>query len=183
MPAAGLPCVGTAVLSERLRQRERHGLVSRRRLSPPAPAQVYELSARGAALDQVFTGLAQWGAVYIAGRDDLTSRGRWLLEAMAATARTPPPGLEATNFVLDGQECYVLVARGRLVARDGLRAGARITVRGTARDLYVLATSPGKPTTSSQRFAVDGDRTSAARLLDHLILGLRRATARGMPKT
>lgn len=68
MPAGRLPGVGTAVLSERLRQLERHGLVSRRRLSPPAPAQVYELTTRGAALDSVFTGLAQWGAVYIAGR-------------------------------------------------------------------------------------------------------------------
>ena len=179
--AAGLPGVGTAVLSERLRQLEHHGLVSRRRLRPPAPAQVYELTARGAALDPVLTGLAQWGSVYIAGGDDLTSRGRWLLQAMAATARTPAPGLETTNFVLDGEECHVLVARYRLVARDGLCADARITVRGTARDLYMLATSPAKSTTSSERFAVDGDRRSAARLLDHLVLGVQRAAATGKP--
>lgn len=173
--------MGTAVLSERLWQLGHPGLVSRR-LSPPAPAPVCGLTARGAALDRVLTGLAQWGAVYIAGRDDLTSRGRWLLQAMAATAKTPPPGLETTNFVLDDEECHVLVARERLVARDGLRAGARVTVWGTARDLYMLATSPGKPTASFQRFAVDGDRRSAARLLDHLVLGVQRAAATGMPK-
>ena len=181
--AAGLPGVGTAVLSERLRRLGHHGLVSRRRLSPPAPAQVYELTARGTALDPVLTGLAEWGAVYMAGRDDLTTRGRWLLQAMAATARTPPPGLETTNFVLDSEECHVLVAREGLVARDGLRAGARITVRGTARDLYLLATSSGKSTASAERFAVDGDRRSATRLLDHLVLGVQRAAATGMPKT
>ncbi|HKF18472.1 MAG TPA: helix-turn-helix domain-containing protein [Candidatus Dormibacteraeota bacterium] len=180
--AAGLPGVGTAVLSERLRQLEHHGVVSRRRLRPPTPAQVYELTARGAALDPILTGLARWGAVYMTGRDDLTSRGRWLLQAMAATARTPPPGLETTNFVLDGEECHVLVARDRLVARDGLREGARITVRGASRELYMLASSPGKPTAPSRHFAVDGDRRSADRLLDHLVLGVRRAAATGVPK-
>lgn len=61
--AVGLPGVGTAVLSERLRQLEHHGLLSRRCLGRPAPALLYQLTARGWALDPVPTGLAQWGAV------------------------------------------------------------------------------------------------------------------------
>src|SRR5215472_7815067 len=101
--AAGLPGVGAAVLSERLRQLEHHDVVSRRRMRPPTPAQVYELTARGAALEQVLIGLARWGTVYMSGRHDLTSRGRWLLQAMAAVAKAPPAELETTNFVLDDE--------------------------------------------------------------------------------
>jgi DNA-binding HxlR family transcriptional regulator len=178
--AAGLPGVGTGVLSERLRQLERHGVVRRRRLGPPAPVMVYELTPRGAALDPVLAGLARWGAVYLPGHEELTSRGRWLLQAMVAVAETPPAGVEAVNFVLDGEECHVLVSRGRLAVRDGLRTGTRITtVRGTAMDLYLLATAPVTAVATSRPFEVDGDRGSADRLLDHLFHGLRQAAATG----
>jgi DNA-binding HxlR family transcriptional regulator len=180
--AAGLPGVGTAVLSERLRQLEYHGLVNRRRLGPPAPALVYRLTPRGAALEPVLVGLARWGAAYLAGGEDLASRGRWLLQAMAATAATPPAGIEAVNFVLDGEDSHVRVTRGRLAARDGLSADARITVRGTVRDLYLLATAPDQVAVPSQPFAVEGDRASAGRLLDHLVLGIQRAAENGMPQ-
>ncbi len=178
--AAGLPGVGTAVLSERLRQLVHHGLVQRRRLGPPAPALVYQLTPRGAALDAVLVGLARWGAVYLAGGQDLASRGRWLLQAMAATAAAPPADLEAVNFVLDGEESHVRVTRGRLAARDGLHASARSTVRGTVRDLYLLATAPRLRAASSGPFEVEGDRESARRLLDHLILSVHQAAEDGM---
>jgi DNA-binding HxlR family transcriptional regulator len=177
--AGGLPGVGTAVLSERLRQLERHGIVSRRRLGPPAPALVYQLTSRGLALDPVLTSLARWGAVYLTGQDPLDVRGRWLLQAMAATVTTPPPGIETTNFILDGQECHVLVTGERTVARDGLRADARITVRATVPDLYALATSARPAAASARRLAVEGDRRAAERLLDHLILGFRQAATDG----
>src|SRR5260370_1739236 len=102
--AEGLPGIGTSVLAERLRQLENDGLVSRRRLGPPARAQVYELTARGAALKPVLAGLVWWGAVYLAGKgEDLTTRGRWLLQAMATAAGNPPPGTMTPTFVLHGQ--------------------------------------------------------------------------------
>jgi hypothetical protein len=103
---------------------------------------VYELTARGAALDPVLAGLARGEAVLLAGRRDLASRGCWLLQAMAAVAETPLAGIEAVNFVLDGEECHVRVSQGRLAVRDGWRADAPITVRGRAEDLYLLATAP-----------------------------------------
>lgn len=173
----GLPGIGTAILSERLRQLEHHGLVSRRRLGPPAPAAVYQLTARGTAIDPVLTGLAQWGAVYLAGQGNLTSRGRWLLQGLAATA-PPSRGLEpVTNFILDGEQCHLLVAGGRMVARDGLRQDARLTIRGKTKDLYALATSRATPAAAPRHFVVEGDRRSAERLLAHLAQGVHRAAA------
>lgn len=174
----GLPGIGTAILSERLRQLEEQGLVGRRRLGPPAPAVIYHLTARGSALDPVLSGLARWGIVYMTGRGKLTSRPRWLLQAMAAAAPTPTPEIKAvTNFVLDGEESHLKVVGERLSARDGLRLEARVTIRGTARDLYALATSPLKGPVSLRRFVVEGDRRAAAQLLNHLVLGVRQAAA------
>lgn len=179
----GLPGVGTAILTERLRQLERHGLISRRRLGPPAPAVVYELTVRGRSLDPVLSGLAQWGAVYLAGNRGLTSRPRWLLQALAATAPRPPRGVEpVTNFVLDGETCHLFVAGTRMVARDGLSPDARITIRGTAKALHRLATLPASGSAGRRGFTVEGDRRVAHRLLDHLVVSARRAAAAGMAK-
>jgi DNA-binding HxlR family transcriptional regulator len=60
---AGLPQVGPDVLSQRLRELEGAGLVSRRALGPPAPARVYELTERGAQLEPVILELGRFGSV------------------------------------------------------------------------------------------------------------------------
>ncbi len=182
--AEGLPGIGTSVLAERLRQLENDGLVSRRRLGPPARAQVYELTARGAALKPVLAGLVTWGSVYLVaeGSEDLATRGRWLLQAMATAAGTSPRGIVTTNFVLDGEESSLVVTNEGLDARDGLDTGAQLTIRGTARDLHRIATSANKAKAHSKRFIVDGDRRSADRLLDHLAEGIRRAAAPAGPR-
>ena len=116
--------------------------------------------------------------VYLVGEDaDLATRGRWLLQAMATTAGTLPRGIVTTNFVLDGEESSLAVTTEGVEARDGLDAGAQLTIRGTARDLHRIATSANKGKAHSKRFIVDGDRRSADRLLGHLAEGIRRAAA------
>jgi DNA-binding HxlR family transcriptional regulator len=57
---AGLPAASPNVLSQRLRELERAGIVRRRRLGPPAAARVYELSPSGTALGPVLTALGTW---------------------------------------------------------------------------------------------------------------------------
>jgi DNA-binding HxlR family transcriptional regulator len=58
---AGLPQVGPDMLAQRLRDLEQAGIVHRRRLPPPFSAQVYELTARGRALEPVLIELGRWG--------------------------------------------------------------------------------------------------------------------------
>ena len=65
---ADLPGVSTDVLAGRLKEMEAEGMVTRRRLPPPAAAAVYELTARGRALLPVLTALAEWGAADLAQR-------------------------------------------------------------------------------------------------------------------
>ncbi|WP_159671342.1 winged helix-turn-helix transcriptional regulator [Streptomyces mexicanus] len=58
---ADLPGVSTDVLASRLKDMERDGLTTRRRLPPPGAAYVYELTRRGRALLPVLQALGEWG--------------------------------------------------------------------------------------------------------------------------
>lgn len=58
---ADLPGVSTDVLASRLKDMERDGLATRRRLPPPGAAFVYELTPRGQKLLPVLQALGEWG--------------------------------------------------------------------------------------------------------------------------
>jgi DNA-binding HxlR family transcriptional regulator len=58
---AGLPNLSPDVLSQRLRELEADGVVTRRRLPPPAGSKVYELTERGLELEPVILALGRWG--------------------------------------------------------------------------------------------------------------------------
>ena len=57
-----LPGIGTNILAARLRDLETYGIVTKRRLPPPAASRVYELTEYGRALETVLRELALWGA-------------------------------------------------------------------------------------------------------------------------
>jgi DNA-binding HxlR family transcriptional regulator len=59
---ANLPGCGTNILAARLKDLERHGVIARRKLPPPAASMVYELTAYGHELRPVLHMLAHWGA-------------------------------------------------------------------------------------------------------------------------
>jgi DNA-binding HxlR family transcriptional regulator len=59
--AASLPGIGTNILAARLKELETCGLVTKRRLDPPAASQVYELTSYGRELKPVMRALALWG--------------------------------------------------------------------------------------------------------------------------
>jgi DNA-binding HxlR family transcriptional regulator len=60
---AGLPNLTPDMLSQRLRDLTAAGVVSRRRLAPPAGSQVYELTERGRELEDVLLALGRWGSM------------------------------------------------------------------------------------------------------------------------
>lgn len=59
---AGLPRIPTNVLSNRLKELEEGGVVQRRILPRPQQSVVYELTERGAALEETVLALGRWGA-------------------------------------------------------------------------------------------------------------------------
>ncbi|MFD6290799.1 winged helix-turn-helix transcriptional regulator [Streptomyces sp. NPDC060205] len=65
---ADLPGVSTDVLASRLKDMERDGLTTRRRMPPPGAVYVYELTGRGRELLAVLQALGEWGAPLLAER-------------------------------------------------------------------------------------------------------------------
>jgi DNA-binding HxlR family transcriptional regulator len=59
---AGIPDISPNVLGQRLRELEESGLVRRRRLSPPAAAQVYDLTEWGHELEPAVLALGRWAS-------------------------------------------------------------------------------------------------------------------------
>jgi DNA-binding HxlR family transcriptional regulator len=59
---AGLPGVSPDVLTQRLRELQRAGVVRRAKLPPPNAVRVYELTDRGLELEPVVIALGRWGS-------------------------------------------------------------------------------------------------------------------------
>jgi DNA-binding HxlR family transcriptional regulator len=57
---AGIPDISPNVLGQRLRELEESGIVRRRKLPPPAAAQVYELTEWGHELEPAVLALGRW---------------------------------------------------------------------------------------------------------------------------
>src|SRR5262245_25067752 len=83
--ADGLPGIATNILAARLRELEAAGVARKRRLPPPTPATIYELTEYGAELNEVFYALARWGARSLGppGPDD-ELYPEWGINAFAA---------------------------------------------------------------------------------------------------
>ncbi|MER6345870.1 winged helix-turn-helix transcriptional regulator [Streptomyces sp. NPDC001595] len=154
---ADLPGVSTDVLASRLKDMERDGLTTRRRLPPPGAAYVYELTARGSALLPVLQALGTWGQGELGERRPTDAvRAHWfalpLLRALEGQGTVevqleegrfhlhvgaeqgpvygdgPAPGDPDARLVLDAGTCAA-VARGETTLTEAVRDG-RVTVTG-----------------------------------------------------
>jgi DNA-binding HxlR family transcriptional regulator len=84
---------GTNILAARLKELERHGVIRRRRLPPPAASTVYELTEYGQELRPVLHVLAHWGAKSLGpptNEDDLEPG--WLAGALQMAFPPSPTG-------------------------------------------------------------------------------------------
>ncbi|MFB7080044.1 winged helix-turn-helix transcriptional regulator [Streptomyces sp. NPDC056308] len=128
---ADLPGVSTDVLASRLKDMEQSGLVTRRRLPPPAAASVYELTERGHGLLPVLAALAEWGAPALTDRRPTDAvRAHWfaLLLLRALDGLTSPGVVEVR---LDEGEFHVRVGgaeAGAAVYGDGPAAHADVRI-------------------------------------------------------
>jgi DNA-binding HxlR family transcriptional regulator len=155
---ADLPGVSTDVLASRLKDMERDGLTTRRRLPPPGAAYVYELTPRGSELLPVLQALGTWGEPELGERRPTDAvRAHWfalpllrLLEGEGlvevrleegefhlhvggaqdgpAYGDGPAPREPDARLVLDAGTCEAL-SRGELDLPDAVRDG-RVEVTG-----------------------------------------------------
>jgi DNA-binding HxlR family transcriptional regulator len=77
-----LPGIGTNILASRLKELELNGLVSKRKLPPPAASTVYELTDEGEMLRPVLHELARFGVRLIGPPPADALQEGWLLHAL-----------------------------------------------------------------------------------------------------
>jgi DNA-binding HxlR family transcriptional regulator len=127
----GLPGIATNVLSLRLRQLESNGIVMRRRLPPPAPAQVYELTPHGRELVPIMLALGRWGASAMGPRSpEQAIRGEWL--ALALNAFFDPSAAEGLSasigLDLDGAQFTLRLGENGLEVTPGADGSADLSI-------------------------------------------------------
>jgi DNA-binding HxlR family transcriptional regulator/putative sterol carrier protein len=126
----GLPGVSRNLLTERLRDLERDGIVTRQELPPPAARQVYELTDDGLDLAAAIGPLIAWGAQRMSDREPTDSfHPRWAAVGMSVLAdRDAASGVRETyQFVIDRSAFHFVIDDGTIHLRDGLAEDPAVT--------------------------------------------------------
>jgi DNA-binding HxlR family transcriptional regulator len=152
-----LPGIGTNILASRLRDLEAGGVVTKRKLPPPAASQIYELTDYGRALKPALRELALWGAQSLGpptAEDELFPG--WLANALdTVLAPIAPPGRFEFRV---GDEVASLVDGE---AQEGPIEEPDVVVEGDAQGVYYFLVDRRLDLVS-----VEGDRALLEQLLD-----------------
>ncbi|MFC8068013.1 winged helix-turn-helix transcriptional regulator [Streptomyces sp. NPDC057293] len=155
---ADLPGVSTDVLASRLKDMEREGLTTRRRLPPPGAAYVYELTARGHELLPVLEALGAWGAGELGERRPTDAlRAHWFALPLLRALREAGAAQGLVEVRLEEGDFH-------------LHAGAR----GDGAPVYGDGPAPGEP---DARLVLDAGTCAA---LSRGETGLREAVREGL---
>jgi DNA-binding HxlR family transcriptional regulator len=155
--AGALPGIGTNVLASRLKDLEGCGVIAKRKLPPPTPAQVYELTPYGAGLKAVVRELALWGVRSLgAPEDDDELAPDWLVSALDTVFAPVAP--DGTIEFRVGDEVASLVDGE---ARAGPADDPDVVLEAGTRSFYYLFIERRWDGVS-----VHGDRELLERLLD-----------------
>jgi DNA-binding HxlR family transcriptional regulator/putative sterol carrier protein len=165
----GLPGISRNLLTERLRDLERDGIIARQELPPPAARQVYELTDDGRDLAAVMGPLIGWGARRLGDRESGESfRARWAAMAMASFAdREATKGVSETYQYLVGDSAFhFAVDDGSIQLHDGQVEDPAVTL--TTEEETWADIAAGKIAASSAAatgaLTVTGDSQAAERL-------------------
>lgn len=164
--ADSLPGIGTNLLTARLKYLSDEGLLTRRRLPPPASVTVYELTEAGAALEPVLLELVRWG---IRHRKPASAkafyRPTWLVLAMRSVFRPERArGVRLRcEFRVGEHVFHAVVDHGRLTTGLGpvdrpdvvVTTQPRIFRRFEAGERPEVLAKTGKWTVSGERQALE----------------------------
>ncbi len=165
----GLPGISRSLLTERLRDLERDGVLARQELDPPAARQVYELTDDGRDLAEAMVPLIAWGGRRLGERNPSESfRARWAALAMATFAdREAARGVSETYQYLVGRSAFHFTVDDGSIRLDDGRAQDPAVVLTTDEETWADIVS-GKITASSAAatgaLTVAGDPQAAKRL-------------------
>lgn len=162
------------LLSRRLKELEGDGLITRRRLEPPAAATVYELTEKGRGLDTAMLEFAKWGLQFLGTlRDGEALNLEWLIPAMEENAdRDAARGVwDVYEFRIDDSTFWVKVADGDVTVRPGHAPEPTDLLVETDIETFMgigFGTITPEQVAASDRARVIGDPLKAKKALDIL---------------
>jgi DNA-binding HxlR family transcriptional regulator len=166
---ADLPGISANVLTQRLEGLEAAGVVTRRRLPPPASAQVYELTPWGYESEPIFQVLGRWAARSPGHDPSLPLSANSLMlsfRTMFDPARAN--GFEATVGLRLGRETFIVrIACGTVAAERGPAEAADLVLNG-APPAVAAAVYGGVPLEALEAdgvLEIEGDRALAKRFI------------------
>src|SRR5215469_6384938 len=155
----GLHGISPNVLSQRLRDLEDAGLARHEMLEPPASVAIYELTARGRALEPLLLELGRWGS-----REPVTTARDLSVSALLLSLKTvfdPAAAADATYALrVDGQWFRVAVAGGSIDISAGRPQRPTVTLDTDAATLRAVAFGREPLVTAERdgRLTLRGDR-------------------------
>lgn len=162
------------LLSRRLKELEAAGLITRRRLDPPAASTVYELTEKARGLETAMLEFAKWGVQFLGTFEgDQAFSLEWLIPAMEEMAdRSAGVGVwEVYEFRIDDSAFWVKVADGDLTMRAGRSPEPADLLVETDIETFMgigFGTIEPEDAVLSGRAHVAGDMTKAERALEIL---------------
>lgn len=159
---AGLPGIGTGLLTQRLRELEEAAVIEKAVLPPPAASTVYQLTADGQMLRPALLGLTRWGLRRLGTPAEGQAVNTNLL-AFAMAARFNPRSSPAADgdyeLRIDDKAFHVAIANGDINIHAGRAHQARATISTNMTTLVEI--NNGSTTLAealaSQSLVVDGD--------------------------
>ena len=146
----GLPGISRKLLSERLRELEREGVITRTELPPPAARQVYELTEDGRDLAVAMSPLIAWGLRRLGAlTSDQGFQARWSAVGMASLGnRDAAKGIRETyQYIVGDTAFHFVVDDGSIELRDGRAEDPAVVVSTDAKTWADIAS--GKRRTST----------------------------------
>jgi DNA-binding HxlR family transcriptional regulator len=165
---SGIPDISPNVLGQRLRELESAGIVRRRRLAPPAAAQVYELTDWGRELEPAILALGRWASHSPSFPAGVAMGPDSLVLALKTTFQPDKAdGLDARYGLWLGEIPYdIRIRDGAFGAARGEAASAGATIRTSPDELagVVFGGRPLGKAMKSGALEVEGDRRSVRSL-------------------
>jgi DNA-binding HxlR family transcriptional regulator len=164
-----LPGISANVLTQRLESLETAGILLRRKLPPPAAAQVYELTEWGYESEPIFQALGRWAARSPAHDPSLPfSTASLVLSLRTMFNAERSKGMDARIGFLIGEETFLAqLANGRMEMARGPLDGADLILTGTP-PVLAGAIYGGQPLEMLEQagvLRVEGDRALARRFM------------------
>lgn len=151
----------TDVLTKRLRDMERDGVVVRRELEAPVAATVYELTELGRGLERPMIELARWGMQLQRAEDVVDLAPSSLPNALRVILQPPPEATFAVGLRSNGHGFGLRAGAGWIGAARGTLGDADLVLAGSPLEIVAAVVVGGEATDSVE---IEGDEALLAEL-------------------